>query len=60
MRRTHLDTGAWRGDAMQFGEDGIGIPEMLEHVLEQDLVEARVLEWPRHVIEVVDDVGVGV
>ena len=58
MRTPHARPGA--ADPMELGEDGVGIAEVLDHVLEQDLVEARVLERPRHGVQVVDDVGIGV
>jgi hypothetical protein len=32
---------------------------VLQHVLEQDLIEARVLQRPGSGVQVVDDVGVG-
>ena len=45
---------------MDLREHAVGIAEVLDHVLEQDLVEALVLERPGQDVEVVDDVRVGV
>jgi hypothetical protein len=43
-------------NAMELLEHPYGLPHMLDDVLHHDLIEARILERVRELVEVVDDV----
>jgi hypothetical protein len=56
--RVEADTAAGLRDAVEFGDDGEHVFEVLDHLIADDEVELVVGERVGHAVEIVDHVGV--
>jgi len=59
VRRVEADERTRLPDAVQLGDDGQHIIDVLDHLIADEQIKLVVGEWVWHVVQVVDDIGPG-